>query len=329
MPTNLPPEYFAVDKRYRAATTTEEKIETLEELLGTIPKHKGTDHLRADLRRKLSKFKDSMQKGKAGSRQVSAFSIKTEGAGQAAVVGPANSGKSSLVAALTNAQPEVAEYPFSTWNPTPGMMMIENVQVQLIDTPPLNRDFVEPDLIDMIRRADLVLLTIDIQASPFDQLEETVAFLESHRIIPLHRQDDFPQDLRHTCLPFLILVNKVDDENLDEDYKVFTELLEDAWHTVPISATTGHNVEKFKWTVFDLLEIIRVYSQAPGKEPDLTSPFVMRRGGTIEEFAAQVHQEIASDLKTSRVWGSADFDGQMVGRDYVLHDGDVVELRAK
>ncbi|MGB2896289.1 MAG: GTPase, partial [Anaerolineales bacterium] len=171
MPTNLPPEYFAVDKRYRAATTIEEKIETLEELLGTIPKHKGTDHLRSDLRRKLSKLKDSKQKGKAASRQVSVFSIKKEGAGQAVVIGPANTGKSSLVAALTNAQPEVAEYPFSTWNPTPGMMLIENVQVQLIDTPPLNRDFIEPDLIDMIRRADLALLTIDIQANPFDQLE--------------------------------------------------------------------------------------------------------------------------------------------------------------
>ena len=328
MPTNLPPEYFTVDKRYRAATTTEEKIETLEELIGTIPKHKGTDHLRADLRRKLSKLKDSMQKGKAGSRQVSAFSIKKEGAGQAAVVGPANAGKSSLVAELTNAQPEVAEYPFSTWNPMPGMMLIENVQVQLIDTPPLNRDFIEPDLIDMIRRADLVLLTIDIQASPFDQLEETAAFLESHRIIPLHRKDDFPQDLRHTFRPFLIVVNKVDDETLVDDYTVFTELLDDAWHTVPISALTGYNVEQFKWTIFKLLKIIRIYSQAPGKEPDLNSPFVMQRGSTIEEFAAQVHQDIASDLKTSRVWGSADVDGQMVGRDFVLKDGDVVELRA-
>ena len=208
------------------------------------------------------------------------------------------------------------------------MMLIENVQVQLIDTPPLNRDFVEPDLIDMIRRADLVLLTIDIQDSPFDQLEETVAFLESHRIIPLHRKDDFPQDRRHAIRPFLIVVNKVDDEILAADYKVFTELLEDVWHTVPISATTGHNVEQFKWTVFDLLEIIRIYSQAPGKEPNLNSPFVMQRGGTIEEFAALVHQDIASDLKTARVWGSADFDGQMVRRDFVLQDGDVVELRA-
>ncbi|MCK5054755.1 MAG: TGS domain-containing protein [Anaerolineales bacterium] len=328
MPTNLPPEYFAVDKRYRAATTIEEKIETLEELLGTIPKHKGTDHLRSDLRRKLSKLKDSKQKGKAASRQVSVFSIKKEGAGQAVVIGPANAGKSSLVAALTNAQPEVAEYPFSTWNPTPGMMPIENVQVQLIDTPPLNRDFIEPDLIDMIRRADLALLAIDIQAAPFDQLEETVAFLESHRIIPMHRKDDFPQDRRHTFFPFLVVVNKVDDENLEDDYKVFKELLDDVWHTVPISAATGHNVEQFKWTVFDLLEITRIYSQAPGKAPDLNSPFVMQRGSTIEEFAAQVHQEIASDLKTARVWGSADFDGQMVGRDFVLQDGDVVELRA-
>jgi ribosome-interacting GTPase 1 len=158
MPTNLPPEYFEVEKRYRAASSPEEKAACLEEMLGTIPKHKGTDKLRADLRRKLSKLKDAARTRKGTSRQVSAFHIDKEGAGQAVVIGPANVGKSALVAALTNATPEVADYPFTTWTPTPGMMPVEDIQVQLIDTPPLNSEFVDPELINLIRRADLILL---------------------------------------------------------------------------------------------------------------------------------------------------------------------------
>ena len=152
MPTNLPPEYFNAEERYRAAETPDEKIRTLEELISTIPKHKGTDKLRADLRRKLSKFKASAETRKGAGKRESVYNIDREGAGQVAVVGFANTGKSSLVAGLTNASPEVAEFPFTTWIPTPGMLLIDNVQVQLIDTPPLNRDFVEPELMDLLRQ---------------------------------------------------------------------------------------------------------------------------------------------------------------------------------
>ena len=153
MPTNLPPEYFEVEKRYKAARSPAEKAETLEELIGTIPKHKGTDKLRADLRRRLAKLKDSAAQSKKGtSRQESAYHIDKEGAGQVVVIGAPNVGKSALVRAVTNATPEVADFPFTTWAPTPGMMPYENTQFQLIDTPPLNRDYVEPDLMDLIKR---------------------------------------------------------------------------------------------------------------------------------------------------------------------------------
>jgi ribosome-interacting GTPase 1 len=327
MPTNLTPEYYKTEERFREATTNEEKIALLEDMLSLIPKHKGTDHLRADLRRKLSKLKDSVgAKGKVG-RFTSAFNIDREGAGQVTLVGPANTGKSSLVAALTNAEPEVAEYPFTTRKPTPGMMPIDNIQVQLIDTPPIDREFVEPELIDLIRRADLVLLMVDLQAFPIEQFEESIAFLEANRIVPAHRREQFPQDIRWASPPFLILVNKVDDESHDEDYEVFREFIPADWPTLPISILAARGIEAMKKDVFEALEIIRVYSKAPGRDPDYNSPFVMKRGGTVDEFAAKIHQDFSRNLKAARVWGSGEFEGQMVSRDYELHDGDVVELR--
>jgi len=326
MPTNLPPEYFEAEKRYKAAQSPAEKIARLEELIGTIPKHKGTDKLRADLRRRLSKFKSSAQTKKSTGRQESVFHIDKEGAGQAVVVGLPNVGKSALVAALTNATPEVAGFPFTTWTPTPGMMPVENIQIQLIDTPPLNRDHMEPQLLDLIRKADLVLLVVDLQTDPVQQLEEAVELLVEHRIVPRHMEERYPQQRGWTFIPFLVLANKCDDESSDEDFEIFCELLEDDWSLLPLSVTTGRNLELLKQTVFERLEIIRIYSKVPGKEPDFGAPFVMKKGGTLEDFAGKIHKDFVVNLKVARVWGNGVYDGQPVGRNHVLHDGDVVEL---
>jgi ribosome-interacting GTPase 1 len=327
MPTNLPPEYHEVEKRYRAAGSTAEKIACLEELISTIPKHKGTDKLRADYRRRLSKMKSSAQAGKKTAKQESPYHIDKEGAGQVVVIGPTNVGKSALVATLTNATPEVSAAPFSTWAPTPGMMLMENVQIQLIDTPPLNQDYIDPEMLNLIRRSDLILLVVDLQADPFQQLEDAIALLEERNIIARHRQDRYTDTQRLSVKPLLVLVNKVDDEGADEDYRVFCELLEEEWPLLPISATTGWKLGAMARAVFDQLEVIRIYSQVPGRPPDLDSPFILEKGGTVGEFARQIHQDFYENLKAARVWGSAAFDGQMVSRDHVLEDGDVVELR--
>jgi ribosome-interacting GTPase 1 len=327
MPTNLPPEYYKVEERYRAAESDTEKAACLEEMLSTIPKHKGTDKLRADLRRKLSKLKAASQAKKKVGKHVSAFSIDREGAGQVVVIGHANVGKSALVAALTNAEPEVSESPFTTWQPMPGMMLVDNIQVQLIDTPPLNRDFVEPEFMDMIRRADLVLLLVDLQAEPITQLENCIAMLEDHRILPAHRIAQFLDEERQTFIPLLVVANKVDDEKLGEDFEVFKELLEEDWLMVPISISALRNIDVLKEMVFEQLEIIRVYSKAPGREADLSAPFVMERGSTVEEFARKIHLDFYRNLKSTRLWGAGVYDGQLVGRDHVLQDGDVVELK--
>ena len=327
MPTNLPPEYFEVDKRYRAATSIEQKVECLQELLGTIPKHKGTDKLRADLRRRLSKLKVASQARRGVSRRDSAFRIDKQDAGQVIVVGPANVGKSALVATLTSASPEVADQPHTTWTPTPGMMPMEDIRIQLIDTPSLDREYVEPELVNLIRRSDLILLVVDLQTYPIQQLEYTIAFLDEHGIAPRRLKDRQTGERLTTFIPLLVVVNKSDDEDWDEDFDVLQELLEDDWPLLPVSATTGRNLERLKQEVFEQLEIIRVYTKPPGKEPDLGAPFILKRGSTMEEFAGKVHQDFFKNLKSARVWGSAAFEGQMVGRDHILRDGDVVELR--
>ena len=327
MPTNLPPEYFRVEKRYREAESPREKAVLLEELLGTIPKHKGTDHLRADLRRQLARLKVVAQARKKVGKQTSAFHIEREGAGQAVLVGPTNVGKSALVAALTNATPEVADYPYTTWTPTPGMMPVDNVQIQLVDTPPLGRDFIEGELFDLIRRADLVLLVIDLQADPIQQLQDTLAILREHGITP-RRRDEPPAEEGHApARPFVVLVNKCDGERFDGDFEALCELLGDDLPKLAVSATTGHHLERFKQMLFEQMDVIRVYSKPPGKEPDLSTPFVLKQGATVQELAGRVHKDFLEKFKAARVWGSGVFDGQPVGRDYVLQDGDVVELR--
>ena len=326
MPTNLPPDYFTVEKRFREADTIAEKITLLEEMMSLVPKHKGTDHLRADLRRKLSRLKTSPQGKKGVSRRSATFNIHKEGAGQIAVVGPTNVGKSALVAALTHADPEVSPAPYTTWQPAPGMMQIDNFQVQLVDTPPLDRDFIEPELMSLIRRADLLFLVVDVQADPLDQLEDTVHILTEHHIVPLNmKPEEFPTE-RITFLPIIVLVNKNDDAATDEDFEIFCALVEQGWQILPVSVLSGRNFDKLRKLVYENLDIIRVYTRARGREPDFSRPFVLKKGGTIEDLSAKIHHDFVNNLKTARVWGKSVFDGQLVQRDYILSEGDIVEL---
>ncbi len=327
MPTNLPPEYFDAEKRYRSGKTPADKLACLEEMLSIVPKHKGTDKLRADLRRRVSKLKSAAQAKKSLGRHESAYHINKEGAGQVVIVGATNVGKSALVASATNATPEVADFPHTTWKPTPGMMPVENIQIQLIDTPPLSTEWVEPQMMDLIRRCDLVLLMVDLQTDPLQQLEDSIALLESHRIVPLRLKDRYRDRRGISPVPFLILANKNDGPQTDENLEIFRELLADNWPLVSASVKTNRNMEQLKLTLVERLNIIRVYTKSPGKKPDLTAPFVLKKGSTMADFAGKVHQDFTRKLKSAKVWGPAVFDGQMVQRDYVLHDGDIVELQ--
>ena len=328
MPTNLPADYFNAEERFRSATTTEDKIKHLEEMMGTIPKHKGTDHLRADLRKKLSKLKTAATSKKTSKKQVSAYHINKEGAGQIIIIGTTNVGKSSLVANQTNADPEVSAVPFTTWSALPGMMMIDNIQVQLIDTPPISDEYIDPEFLNLIRRVDLALIMIDLHANPVQQFEFVLQKLQENRIAPKHLEGKIEIEGFLLHVPTLVVVNKFDSEEFEEHYQIFQELLGQEYPMVPVSVQTGHNMDTLKQTIFEKLGVIRVYSKAPGKDVDKTAPFVVDQGIQLGDFAGKVHKDFQKNLKSAKIWGtSADFPGQMVSRDHVLEDEDVVELQ--
>ena len=326
MPANLPPMYFDAEKRFREAKTPESKIGALEEMLTIMPKHKGTDRLRADLRRRIAKLKEQAQQKKGGARRDAAYMIEKEGAAQVAVIGAPNTGKSALVAALTNASPEVAEFPHTTWKPTPGMAPYENIQFQLVDTPPITRDYLDPWMADLMRRADMLLIILDLQDDPLQQLEETLAVLGELRIFP--EGSPVPGDLKKP--PFfkktLVVVNKVDHENHMEDYQAFLELAGLNLPSIGISLRAGSNLKGLLRLLYELSGVIRVYTKVPGKEPNKAAPFVLPKMTTLGELAGKIHKDFVSKLKFAKIWGTAVFDGQMVQRDYFLQDGDVVEI---
>ena len=328
MPTNLPADYFNAEERFRSATTTEDKIKYLEEMMGTIPKHKGTDHLRADLRKKLSKLKTAATSKKSSKKQLSAYHINKEGAGQIIIIGTTNVGKSSLVANQTNADPEVSEVPFTTWTAMPGMMKIDNIQVQVIDTPPIGDEYIDPEFLNLIRRVDLVLVMIDLHAHPVQQLEFVLQKLQENRIAPKYLEGQIEVEGFLLHVPTLVVVNKFDSEEYEEHYQIFKELLGQEYPMVPVSVQTGHNIDTLKRTIFEKLGVIRVYSKAPGKDVDKSAPFVVDQGIQLGDFAGKVHKDFQEKLKSAKIWGtSADFDGQMVSRDHVLEDEDIVELQ--
>ncbi len=326
MPANLNPEYFAAEKAFRAARTTLERIACLEEMLAIMPKHKGTDHLRADLRTKIAKLTQSLDKKMATQRAT--MTIEKAGAAQVAVIGLPNSGKSQIVAGLTKAAPTVAAYPYTTQTATPGMMAFDNIQIQLIDTPPLSDQPPEWWLLNIIKRADGLLLVVGLDEDPLDQAEALLSILREKRIGLGRAPENPPDDINApiTWKRALLVANKADLDPGGENFKVLQELYPDL-PAIAISAL-GPDLDELRPAVFRMLDIIRVYTKTPGSKPDMTDPIILEQGSTLEAAAASVHKDFANKLRYARIWGSGKHDGVMARRDHVLQDGDIIELHA-
>jgi len=325
MPANLTPIYREAEAKFKAAVTREEKIAGLEEMLRVIPKHKGTEHLQADLRSRLSKLRQEPKK-KAVSKGLS-HKIPKEGAGQVTLVGAPNSGKSSLVATLTHAKPEVAAYPLTTLKASPGMMPYEDIGFQLVDLPPICHEHVEPWVYDIIRASDLVWLVVSVQ-SPLLGLDLTEELLSSKAIGLYPADTSAPEAGRPGWIykKTMLVVTGMDLPGAQGDLEALEELVELPWPRATVSTTTGASLDDLGRETFKALDIIRVYSKEPRKEPDKTRPFTLRRGSTVEDLAKSIHKEIAEEVKFARVWGPSAFDGQSVHEHHVLEEGDVVEL---
>jgi small GTP-binding protein len=324
MPANLPPHYFEAEKAFREAKDPLEKIAALEEMLAIMPKHKGTDHLRAELRSRIAKLTQQAAK-KSGARRASLM-IEKEGAAQLAVIGLPNAGKSQLIAAITNASPPVADYPFTTHQALPGMMEFENIKIQLIDTPPLAPQAVEFWMPPMLRKADALLVIIDLSADPTEQMESITEQLKKMRVLIGDSSAETDPDYTVWRQKALVVGNKSD---LDMDERHFATLKAeyvDRFPITAISATGGIGLEELKGEIYRVLDIIRVYTKAPGKKPDPNDPIILKRGSTLADAAEAVHKDFRAKMKYARIWGSAKHDGVMAKRDHVLEDGDIIEL---
>jgi hypothetical protein len=327
MPANLTPDYHRAEERFRAAKTTEERIAALEEMLRVIPKHKGTDGLQGDLKARLAKLRK--EPPKKGAKASHSHTIPREGAGQVALVGPPNSGKSALVTALTHATPAVADYPFTTREATPGMMHFEDVAFQLVDLPPVSAQHLEPWVFDLVRAADLVWLVLD-GASALEGLDEVRAQLAAHHIAlqPAGRPRVPPGPDAHFECAALIVFTGLDKPGVAEAIDVMDELLERRWPIVAVSSLTSAALGDLRKRTFEAFDIIRVYTKEPGKPADRSAPFTLPRGSTVADLATRIHKDLAATMKFARVWGTSAFDGAAVHKDHVLTEGDVVEIHS-
>ena len=324
MPANLPPQYFEAERRLRTAKDPEEKIEALQAMLAIMPKHKGTDRLHGGLRRKIAKLSEEAERKYATARRAG-FSIRREGAGQVMLVGPANAGKSQLLAAVTEASPEIAPYQFTTKTPIPGMMKFEDIQIQLVDTPPIGHRNVRMLLGNSLRGADLIAIVVDLATGPIIQVVATLEALAEARIEPSVRGAR-ESTTESYCREMLIIGNKSDSGNANHNLRQLTKQYASLFRIVSISAKEKSGLEELKRTIFEALDILRVYTKAPGTKADLSQPVILKRGSTIGDAAAAIHKDFKKELKYALLWGSGKYNGQSVSKSHVLQDRDVVEF---
>jgi uncharacterized protein len=321
LPANLTPQYYAAEENYKRAGSPEAKVKALQEMLAIIPKHKGTERLQGDIKKKIARLKEEGKKKKQTSGGFNPFGVEKQGAGQVVLAGYPNSGKSSLVGILSRAKVKIAEYPFSTALPVSGMMPYKDTFIQLVDTPPLSTDNIPSGLIGTFKEADALLIVIDVStAECLEQMEGLMTILQDREVIDLSEDG-----MIIAPLPFIVVANKIDHPDAAENLQVIKEL----WPALKMHETsnTGIGLEDLRVMLYEILNVIRIYGKAAGKPVDRERPFILPKGSSVLDFAEQVHKDFPKNLKSALVWGSSKFDGQAVAREYVLEDEDIVELQ--
>jgi hypothetical protein len=349
MPINPSPEYKEAEAQYRKAREPHDRLRCLQEMLRTIPKHKGTERLQADLKTKIKQLTEELAgPRKGGGRSGPTHAVRPEGAAQVALIGPPNAGKSSLLNRLTGSASEVGPYPFTTKQPVPGMLPFEDVHIQLVDLPPVSAEFIEPWYTNALQAADAALLVVDLAdadcldhvAAIRDRLEERRVTLEECWPAADEAKGEAPAPAAATAagdkepdpfrlrIPTLLVANKSDLDPDPEEVRVLEELLGVRYPALAVSAKTGAGLGEIAPFLFRHLGIIRVYTKVPGKPSDRERPYTLRAGATVHDVARLVHKDVAQRLRFARIWGSGLFDGQQVGPEHRVADRDVVELHS-
>jgi len=311
-------------------------------MLSTIPKHKGTEHLQADIKSRIKDLTEELAgPKKGGKRSGPSTSVRPEGAAQVALLGPPNAGKSAIHAKLTGSRAQAGPGPFITQFPEPGMLAFEDVHFQLVDMPSMSAEHMAPWIPTTLQTADAALLVADL-ADPacVESLQFVIETLAAKKIVLVpdwpglpgeeapDRDGDELADPFLVRLPTLLVANKCDLDPDPDEVEVLEELLGVCFPALRVSCETGEGLDGVAPFLFRGLGIVRVYSKAPGKDVERDRPFTGRKGETVLDVARLVHKDIADSLKFARLWGSGAFDGQQVSADHPVADGDVVELHA-
>jgi uncharacterized protein len=326
VPANLPPDYYAAESAFRAATSPQARLEALERMLAVMPHHKGTDHLRAELRTRMAKVGQELSRQHAGSHR-DLYAVHREGVGQVALVGVPNSGKSSLLQALTGAAARVGEYAFTTQLPQPAMMPFEDIQVQLVDLPAVSPGATPAWLRGLVPGADLLLLLVDLDTDPTADLESVRSELAALHVTPRTPGRATEEQQTLETRPTLVVGTKLDLPAADDGAELLRLELQERLPLLLTSAQSGAGLDALRRRIVEALDVVRVYAKPPGRSPDLNRPFVLPRGATVEDLADAVHHELRQKLLYAVRWpaGSAPL---RVAHGYQLRDRDIIELHA-
>jgi ribosome-interacting GTPase 1 len=308
MPANVTPDYKRAEEAFRAAKTVDEKIARLEDMITLLPKHKGTDHLFADLKRRLAKLKEEAEGGAGHHGGHAGPEIRREGAAQAVLVGPSGAGKSSILGALTHAEPEIGDWPFVTRAMQPGMAFFEDAPIQLVDSPAIAPGTMPVNLLGTLRGADGVLLVLDLSRdSLLDDLDAVLAVLEERHVHLVHERADAHDRDEMRCL---VVANKTDALGAADRLSLLGDAVDGRFEIVPCSCAPGARESRpLGGSVFDLpgvlfrwLRLVRVYTRTPGQHFERTKPFTVFEGGTVGDVCALVHKDFADRLRFARLW---------------------------
>ncbi len=284
------------------------RIKELRSILTELPDYKNGPY--ADIRKWVLTEIDQTR-GRSRVVHRDSIAVRREGAAQVALVGPPNVGKSSLLQALSSIQIKTGDYAFTTLRPVPALTLIKGILVQLIEIPGLIGGAAEDRgggraLLGVLRGADALVYCHDA-AAPIEVLLDVRAEVARAGIE----------------LPSILAATKA-DEAADGAIDRLRAAVPGT-DVLPVSVLDDASLEAFRDAVWGLTGLIRVFTRKP--RSDETDPMAVRPGASVADVAAQLHNDLATECRGGRVWGpSAKFPGQLVGRDHVLDEDDVVEI---
>ena len=300
--TNQSPFYQRAEGKFLAAQTDKEKINALEEMIRECPKHKSSEKMLANLKTRLKKLIEKQEKSKKTGKGVRE-GIKKEDM-QAIIIGHTNSGKSSLLAELTNAKPKISEIKFTTTNPIIGMMDYAGTSIQLIEVPAIESEYYDKGIVNT---ADTIIIMIT-ELKDIEKIKKQLKKTNGKQIIVFNKED--------------LLTNT-------EKRKLNATLSSKKHNFVIISTKTKENIPELKEKIFKSFDKIRVYTKEPGKEKT-KRPIIMKPNSTLENIAEKILKGFSKRVKETKIWGpSSKFPGQKIGLKHKLKDMDTVEFRTR